>query len=157
MVTADSNDAESTLEHDRVLVAALLPLWHATRAWAETLLCQSFNLTSAREMLSSPHRGRHRIPGTCWYYRTHGVGVDLTLGIDSGGIDFDFDDPNPDPWRLETFASKQVNAGAISAEEYWGLLNDSGRFHAAAERVVLELRKAASTTSNGHENNGEPD
>jgi hypothetical protein len=117
---------------DIELVRALIPHWHATRRWAEELLCRTLGLQDASEVLRSEHRGRHVIEGSNWTYRTHGVGVDLDRGLVSGGIDFDFDKEIPDPWRLKLFAEKQLNAGNLSLE-YVMLVDDEDRFKAAAE------------------------
>ncbi len=68
-------------------------------------------------------------------YRTHGVGVDIDRGIRCGGIDFDFDKPNPDPWRLRLFAEKQLNAGNLPSE-YVRLVDDEERFELAAGVVL---------------------
>ncbi len=118
-----------------------LPLWHATRAWAEELLRGALALESAKEVLTAPNRGRHRIPGTTWFYRTHGVGVDVNRGSSSGGIDFDFDSADPDLWRLHRFAEKQLNAGNISADEYWGLVDDKERFERAGTQVLAGIAR----------------
>ena len=42
------------------------------------------------------------IPGTHWVYRTHGVGVDIYRTASVGGIDFDFNMPDPDEWQGES-------------------------------------------------------
>ncbi|MFQ2468058.1 hypothetical protein ACK312_07100 [Aeromonas caviae] len=78
----------------------LIPLWYAQRKWAEELLVRVFHLASAEEILEPKHRGSMTIPGTHWVYRTHGVGVDIYRTASVGGIDFDFNKPDPDEWRL---------------------------------------------------------
>ncbi|HET9956932.1 MAG TPA: hypothetical protein VFQ61_20690 [Polyangiaceae bacterium] len=70
-----------------------------------------------------------------WYYRTHGAGVDIDRGVVCGGIDFDFDKIEPDPWRLRIFVEKQVNAGTLNAE-YAELVQDEDRFDAAARELL---------------------
>ena len=121
---------------DIALVRQLLPLWFASRTWAEELLVRSFDLDAAADILLPEHRGRKRIPGTNWFYRTHGVGVDIDRGLDCGGIDFDFDKPPPDPWRLRRFAEKQLNSGILSSADYFDLVDDQERFEAAAELAL---------------------
>lgn len=81
----------------------IIPLWYDQKAWAEELLVKSFNLDTAEDILKQENRGNNPIPGTNWMYRTHGVGVDIYRTVDVGGIDFDFDKPDPDAWRLQIF------------------------------------------------------
>ncbi|MCX4048659.1 hypothetical protein SJS73_06600 [Aeromonas caviae] len=92
----------------------LIPLWYAQRKWAEELLVRVFHLASAEEILEPKHRGSMTIPGTHWVYRTHGVGVDIYRTASVGGIDFDFNKPDPDEWRLKIFFEKQYNEGNLS-------------------------------------------
>lgn len=125
-------------ERDIELTRALIPHWHATRRWAEELLCRMLRLEKASEVLRPEHRGRYVIEGSNWTYRTHGCGVDLDRGIVSGGIDFDFDQENPDPWRLRLFAEKQLNAGNLPPE-YVMLIDDEDRFVAAAKIALSGL------------------
>jgi hypothetical protein len=122
-------------ESDAELVRALIPHWFATRRWAEELLCRVLGLKSAADVLQREHRGRKTLVGSMWTYRTHGVGVDIDRGITSGGIDFDFDKPEPDPWRLKIFAEKQLNAGNLGPE-YVLLVDDDERFKKAAEAAL---------------------
>ncbi len=126
---------ETATAHDIELVRALLPHWFATRRWAEELLCRTLQLETAEDVLRPEYRGWRLIPGSTWAYRTHGVGVDIDRGISSGGIDFDFDKPNPDPWRLRVFAEKQLNAGNLPWE-YVRLVDDEERFERAAIAVI---------------------
>jgi hypothetical protein len=123
-------------DSDIELVRALIPHWYATRKWAEELLCRVLGLENASDVLRPEHRGRKAIPGSMWTYRTHGIGVDIDRGIRSGGIDFDFDKPDPDPWRLELFAEKQLNAGNLGPE-YLDLVDDEDRFKKAADAVLV--------------------
>jgi hypothetical protein len=74
--------------------------------------------------LRSELRGVRVIPGTAWFIRTHGVGVDVYKTPDVGGIDFDFDKPHPDPWRLQIFIERQVNDGNLPYEIFRQLLDD---------------------------------
>jgi hypothetical protein len=64
------------------------------------------------------------VPGTAWHIRTHGVGVDIFKTPEVGGIDFDFDKPDPDPWRMQIFVERQVNDGNLPYEKYRELLDD---------------------------------
>lgn len=122
-------------EHDEQLVRLLIPHWYATRAWAEELLRRSLDLERPEDVLGRGHRGWHVIPGSNWHYRTHGVGVDLDRGVSSGGIDFDFPQKAPDPYRLHVFAQKQLNAGNLSLA-YTRLVDDEERFAKAAKKVL---------------------
>jgi hypothetical protein len=122
-------------ERDEELVRLLLPHWYATRRWAEELLCQSLGLKEASEVLQRENRGWNVIPGSNWHYRTHGVGVELDRGICCGGIDFDFPQAVPDPYRLCLFGQKQLNAGNLSPA-YVRLLDDEHRFMRAATKVL---------------------
>jgi len=104
----------------------IIPLWYAQKAWAEELLVRAFNLEKAEDILQSEHRGRKPIPGTNWMYVTHGVGIDIYRTADVGGIDFDFDKPDPDEWRLRLFFEKQYNEGNLPLAEYRELYEDEG-------------------------------
>ena len=64
------------------------------------------------------------IPGTHWVHRTHGVGVDIYRTASVGGIDFDFNKPDPDEWRLKIFFEKQYNEGNLSFTAYRELYED---------------------------------
>ncbi|MDX2441901.1 MAG: hypothetical protein QNK40_15305 [Desulfobacterales bacterium] len=107
-------------------IKKLIPLWYAQKAWAEELLVRAFNLEKPQDILQSEYRGRKSIPGTNWMYVTHGVGVDLYRTADVGGIDFDFDKPDPDEWRLRIFFEKQYNEGNLPLAEYRELYEDEG-------------------------------
>ena len=106
------------------LVRNAIPLWYANMAWAKELLVRTFGLTEAQDILREKRRGVHQIPGTCWFLRTHGIGVDIYKSPDVGGIDFDFDKPDPDAWRLGIFMLKQVNDGQLPYEMYRDLIED---------------------------------
>lgn len=107
-------------------ISKLIPLWYAQKAWAEELLKRAFKLEKAEDILQKENRGRKSIPGTNWMYVTHGVGVDVYRTADVGGIDFDFDKPDPDEWRLRTFFEKQYNEGNLPLAEYRELYEDEG-------------------------------
>jgi len=102
----------------------LMSKWHETRFWAEELLCTKFNLNNAFEILEPEFRGKIKIPDTPWFYRTHGVGVDISKPNNTGGIDFDFNKEFPDSWDLREFMIKQLNDGAIPKRIYRPLLQN---------------------------------
>ncbi len=106
------------------LLKHLIPLWYAEMAWAKELLVRAFQLERAEDILRPEFRGRRQIPGTTWFIRTHGIGVDVYKTLEVGGIDFDFDKPDPDAWRLRLFFEKQVNAGVLLYETYRELMED---------------------------------
>ncbi|MEJ2310580.1 MAG: hypothetical protein P8Z78_14920 [Gammaproteobacteria bacterium] len=114
--------------NDQQLIRSLIHLWYSEKAWAEELLRRVFGLTEAREILCKKFRGDHSIPGTNWRYRTHGVGVDIYQTSDVGGIDFDFDKPDPDAWRIQLFLMKQYNAGNLSFDSYRNFIEDEEHF-----------------------------
>lgn len=105
-------------------IKAAIPLWYAEIIWAKELIRVGFGLSTAEEILSSEYRGFKLVPGTAWYVRTHGAGVDVFKTPDVGGIDFDFDKPDPDPWRLKIFVERQVNDGNLPYENFRELLNN---------------------------------
>ncbi len=76
------------------LIKFAIPLWYAEMAWAKELIKYAFNLENAEHILRKKFRGRKQVPGASWYIRTHGVDVYKTPEV--GGIDFDFDKPDPD-------------------------------------------------------------
>lgn len=120
-------------------IRRIIPLWYAQRVWAEELLKRSFDLASADEILQSAYRGRKPIPGTNWMYVTHGVGIDIYRTADVGGIDFDFDKPDPDEWRLRVFFEKQYNEGNLPLAEYRELYEDEGLLQCFVKQA-LELK-----------------
>jgi hypothetical protein len=127
-------------ETDEDLIRGPLPLWYATRAWAEVLLCRAFDLSTASDILRHHPKGvRRQIGNSNWYIRTHGIGVDIDGGLNRGGLDFDFDKPDPDPDRLLIFAVRQLNAGNISVPDYLPLVDDDDRFRAVAGRVIAAI------------------
>lgn len=114
---------ESNMNHVE-LVKFAIPLWYAQIAWAKELIMHGFNLEKAEHILRPEYRGMHQIPGTTWYMRTHGVGVDIFKTPAVGGIDFDFDKPDPDEWRMRIFIEKQVNEGNLQFAMYHELIDD---------------------------------
>lgn len=117
-------------------ICNIIPLWYAQRAWAEALLQKAFGLTSSQDILQSGYRGRKPIPGTNWMYVTHGVGVNIYRTEEVGGIDFDFDKPHPDEWRLRVFFAKQYNEGNLPLAEYRELYEDEALLKQAIEQAL---------------------
>jgi len=120
------------------LITNLLPLWHANIAWAHALLVNAFNLDEPQDILRRENRGTRQVPGTVWFIRTHGIGVDIFKTPEVGGIDFDFDKPNPDPWRLRSFFEKQLNDGQLPYELYRELADDEELLEKAIKEVLGE-------------------
>lgn len=116
----------------------IIPLWYAQRTWAETLLQKAFGLESAQDILQPSYRGRKPIPGTNWMYVTHGIGVNIYRTEDVGGIDFDFDKPHPDEWRLRGFFTKQYNEGNLPLVEYRQLHEDEAQLRYAIEQALKQ-------------------
>ena len=106
------------------LVRQAIPLWYANVAWAKELLVRTFGLADPQDILSGEHRRFQTIPNTCWFVRPHGIGVDIFKSPEVGGIDFDFDKPDPDEWRLTLFIERQVNDGQLSYAAYRELVDD---------------------------------
>jgi len=117
-------------------IQKIIPLWYAQRAWAEELLIKAFNLKKAEDILGTNFKGNHPILGTNWMYRTHGVGVDIYRTADVGGIDFDFDKPYPDEWRLRIFFEKQYNEGNLPLADYRELYEDEGLLQCFIEQAL---------------------
>lgn len=127
------------------------------RFWAEVLLCHAFDLATASDILRLHPKGvRRQVGNSNWYIRTHGIGVDIDGGLNRGGLDFDFDKPDPDPDRLLIFAERQVNAGNISVVHYLPLVDDEGRFRAAAGRVLEGLPTTIAVAEYGCHPRGVP-
>ena len=118
------------------LVKQAIPLWYANLAWAQELLVRAFGLTNAQDILRPENRYLRQIPGTCWFVRPHGVGVEIFKAPDVGGIDFDFDKPDPDEWRLARFIEAQVNDGQLPYQMYRELLDDEVRFKNAISLAI---------------------
>lgn len=110
--------------NNQELIKNLIPLWHATRLWAEELLRRHLLLEAADEILKPENRGKRAIKGTNWIVRPHGVGVDIYKTEDIGGIDFDFDKPDVDEWRLKIFFRRQYNDGNLNFDSYRDLYED---------------------------------
>ena len=112
------------MKKNQELIKDLIPLWHATRAWAEELLRRHLGFENAADVLKPENRGKKPIQGTNWVYRTHGVGVDIYKTEEAGGIDFDFDKPEPDAWRMKIFFRRQYTDGNLNLEIYRHLFED---------------------------------
>jgi len=121
---------------DVELIKQIIPLWYAQYKWATELLKQAFSLDQAEEILEPKHRGFKEIPGTNWMYRTHGIGVDISRTPEVGGIDLDFDKPDPDPWRLRIFFERQYNEGNINISAYRHLIDDEEALEKAIEGAL---------------------
>lgn len=106
------------------LIKNLIPLWYATRLWAEDLLRRTIGIENPIEILAPENRGKKAICGTNWVYCTHGVGVNIYKTEDAGGIDFDFNKPDPDPWRLKIFFRRQYNDGNLNYDLYRDFFED---------------------------------
>jgi hypothetical protein len=121
------------------LIRQVIPLWYANMAWAKALLIHAFNLKAAEDILRVGGRGgRHQIPGTNWFYRTHGIGVDIYKTPGVGGIDFDFDKPDPDAWRFKIFFEKQINEGSLTYADYQELVEDEELLKNTIKKVLGE-------------------
>lgn len=120
------------------LVRRAIPLWYANLAWAKELLVRAFNLAKAEDVLSPTHRRTQQIPNTCWFVRPHGIGVDVFKTPEVGGIDFDFDKPHPDEWRLSLFVVRQVNDGQLPYELYRELVNDEELLKQAVKEALSD-------------------
>lgn len=93
-------------------------------------------MDDAQDILRQEYRGNNSVPGTNWMYRTHGVGIDVYRTADVGGIDFDFDKPDPDPWRLQIFFEKQYNEGNLPLNEYRELYEDEELLKSCIEHTI---------------------
>lgn len=122
------------------LVHAAIPLWYANVAWAKELLVRAFKLADAQDILSPQHRRRvQQIPNTCWFVCPHGIGVDIFKTREVGGIDFDFNKPDPGVWRLSKFIVGQVNDGQLSYEVYRELVDDEVVMESAVRRALSNV------------------
>ena len=121
---------------DEDLIKNLLPLWYGVLAWAKEVLAHAYKLDDAKDILNLEFRGRNQIPGTNWFYRTHGIGVDIFKTPEVGGIDFDFGKNEPDEWRLKLFFEKQFNDGQLPYADYQHLANDEERLKKAIKIVL---------------------
>ena len=127
--------------NDDRLIADLIALWHETRSWAERLLCDTFDLQHANDFLPTsartdiPRSGK--FPDSPWCYRVHGIGIDISKPNNRGGIDFDFEKPNVDRWRLREFMVKQLNDAVIPTRHYRPLVQDADRWSRAMDAASV--------------------
>lgn len=121
------------------LVREAIPLWYAQMAWAKELLVRAFDLEHPEDILDLENRGIQQVPATHWFIRTHGVGVDIFKTADVGGIDFDFDKPNPDAWRLINFIRRQVNDSQLKYELYRDLIEDEELMKVTVNEVLISI------------------
>ncbi|MBP0027153.1 DUF6896 domain-containing protein [Roseofilum sp. Guam] len=122
--------------NDIELVLAIVDLWYEHRNWAMQFLKENLSLDRPEDILSKPYRGYHSIAGTEWFYRTHGLGVDIHKPHNKGGIDFDFFCPDPNDWQLRDFLVKQYNDGQLVKRFYRPLIQDNDRWENAVAKVV---------------------
>ena len=138
--TPHTNRMADVPSDDR-LVADLISLWYETRTWAEKLLCDTFDLQHIDDFMPSlahnetPRTGQ--FPNLPWSYRVHGIGIDISKSKNRGGIDFDFDKPQLDRWRLREFMVKQLNDGSIPARLYRPLVQDTDRWSTAMDAASI--------------------
>lgn len=103
----------------------LVTKWHESKKWAQCFICEKLNITNPRDILLPENRGRRQFPETEWFYRTHGLGVDIFKDNNKGGIDFDFDSEGINSFKLRIFMIKQLNDGKLTKRHYKKLLNDT--------------------------------
>lgn len=127
---------------DKELALVIIKLWYEKKAWAEQLLKESPGLSGASDVISEPYRGRHSIPGTEWFYCTHGMGVDIYKPHNKGGIDFDFCQLHPDLWRLRIFLVKQYNDGQLIKRLYRPLMQDEQRWKIATTQALKQFNNS---------------
>ena len=136
-----------SLMNDIEAIKELIKRWYEVRQWAEKFLCDSLKLKNPCDILQSKYRGRHQVLDTEWWYRTHGIGVDITKSGNKGGIDFDFDKLEPDEWRLREFMVKQLNDGTLIKRTYRPLLQDKKRFCLSVNNSNLKPNKRFQQTA----------
>lgn len=117
------------------LVQQVVVLWYAYRAWGAELIQRSFSLDKPEDILEPPNRGCRQVPGTAWYVRTHGHGVDIFKKPDVGGVDFDFGTPQPASWQLMRFVEKQIRDGTLPRQPYEQLLADARKLSTTLSQV----------------------
>ncbi|TEU30811.1 DUF6896 domain-containing protein [Alkanindiges illinoisensis] len=127
------------MDEHKNLISPLISLWYAQIAWAKELLVRSFNLKKAEDILQYQNRGNHQIQGTLWFVRTHGIGVDIYKTPAVGGIDFDFDQPDPDLWRLKIFLERQINDGVLLYSDYRVLIENEDLLDQVIKEILNEL------------------
>lgn len=124
---------------DAFLAFCLIARWIEMRKWAEAFLVSRLGLSRAEDVLAFRPKGELRsIPETDWLYQTHGNGVLLTKANELGGIDFDFDKPFPDEWRLKWFLEAQLADGALDSDLYQPFLDDEARWRNATQALLRD-------------------
>jgi hypothetical protein len=125
--------------NNKELIINLIPLWYASVAWAKKLLVLAFKLEKPEEVLSPKYYNKtHQIPGTNWYVRAHGAGVNVYKTPEVGGIDFDFDKQHPDEWRLKFFFEAQYNDGQLDYQAYHHLADDEKLLEQSIKEALKE-------------------
>jgi len=125
---------------DIALMKNIIPLWHAQKQWGEVLLKTSLGLKKAEDILTSfEYREDHEVPGTKWIFRPSGKGVDIFDSNNKGGINFDFDKPNPCIWRLGIFFKRQYNDDKISHDLYYHIYHNQDILKAASVGALIHL------------------
>lgn len=118
---------------DIEFLQSLLSDWDETKQWAELTICDTLNLANASDVLQTEYRGKHQIGETEWFYRTHGIGVDISKLGNKGGIDFDFGEEFPCRFKFRDFMVKQMNDGKIPKKVCREFLQDHKRWQEAYE------------------------
>ena len=125
----------------------LIDDWLAYRDKAAQLLVTTLNLDSPDQVLMRPFRGHHDLVGTGWWYRTHGIGVDMVRKNGKGGIDFDFSSTPgdlfayPDWWRICIFMRRVVHDKKVDTTLYDSIIAKPFLYERTVQGV-LESRKA---------------
>jgi hypothetical protein len=65
--------------------------------------------------------------------------VDIFKSTNVGGIDFDFDNPRPDEWRLKLLFEKLLADGQIPYEEVADFADDEDALDSAIKDVIASL------------------
>lgn len=129
---------------DPEIIRDLIAEWTKHRDAAAELLVSQLNLESPRDILKPENRGHHKLSGTGWQYRTHGIGVDVTRTNGHGGIDFDFstDDGElfaaPDWWRLQVFAKRSVHDKSVDSDKYTAIIEHADEHCDLIENTITE-------------------
>lgn len=76
------------------------------------------------------------------FTQPHGIGVDIYKAPGVGGIEFNFDKPDPDEWRLGRHIEAQVNDAQLPYAVYRELLEGEHTFKAAVASALRGARHA---------------
>ena len=104
------------------------------------MLRDGLGLDDASDVLRSQRGVIRALPGTKWWFQTHGIGVCVFREDETGGIDFDFDKPDPDGWRLHWFARAQMEEGVLPPGVYERTFADVDRLEGVLSTVLAERR-----------------